>query len=69
MKRPILSPEAKEDLANIRAYLKREASQEVANGVIKKIRAAIAFLGRNPGAGHLREDLTDLPLKFWTVGA
>ncbi len=25
------------------------------------------FLGNTPGAGHLREDLTDEPVKFWSV--
>jgi toxin ParE1/3/4 len=25
------------------------------------------FLSRTPGAGHLREDLTDTTVKFWPV--
>jgi antitoxin ParD1/3/4/toxin ParE1/3/4 len=25
------------------------------------------FLGNEPGAGHVREDLTSRPLKFWPV--
>jgi antitoxin ParD1/3/4/toxin ParE1/3/4 len=25
------------------------------------------LLGREPGAGHVREDLTSTPVKFWPV--
>ena len=34
---------------------------------MKRIKDAIVFLGDTPGAGHLREDLTDDALKFWSV--
>ncbi len=39
----------------------------VAQSTLKKIKEAIEFLSRAPGAGHLREDLTDRPIKFWPV--
>ena len=67
MKRFLLSPQAKADLADIRAYLKREAGPDVAKSTLDKIKEALAPLGRSPGAGHLREDLTKEPLKFWPV--
>ena len=67
MKRYILAPEAKQDLADIKRYLTREAGARVAKSTLKKIKDAIVFLGNNPGAGHLREDLTDDALKFWSV--
>ena len=67
MKRFTLAPQAKEDIRAIRAYLKREAGLRVAQSTIKKIREEFAFLSRTPGAGHVREDLTDEPVKFWSV--
>ena len=67
MKRYLLTDEAKEDIADIRKYLKREAGLRVAQSTVKKIRDAIVFLSRTPGAGHLREDLTDEAIKFWPV--
>lgn len=67
MKSYILSPEAGEDIKGIRAYLKREAGLPVAQSTLKKIKAAFLFLSTTPGAGHVREDLTDEPVKFWSV--
>ena len=67
MKRYILAPQAKEDLKSIRAYLKREAGVDVATSTLLKIKQAFDFLSRTLGAGHLREDLTDEPVKFWSV--
>ena len=37
------------------------------NSSLKKIRDALEFLSRNPGVGHIREDLTNEPVKFWSV--
>lgn len=67
MKRYNLSDEAKQDLADIRAYLTEEAGVRVARQVMKQIKDALDFLSRTPGAGHSREDLTAAPLKFWSV--
>lgn len=67
MRRYTISPQAAEDITAIRAYLKREAGPRVAQSTINKIRDAFALIGSTPGAGHLREDLTDLPVKFWPV--
>ena len=67
MKRYIIAPEAGEDIKAIKAYLKREAGLSVANSTLKKIRDAFELLRRTPGLGHIREDLTDEPVKFWPV--
>ena len=63
----LLTDEAKADLADIRTYLKREAGLRVAQSTLKKIKDAFEFLSRTPGAGHIREDLTNMPVKFWAV--
>jgi len=67
MKKHLLTDEAKQDLADIKKYLTREAGARVAKSTIKRIKDAIVFLGDTPGAGHFREDLTDDALKFWSV--
>lgn len=67
MKRYILAPQAKDDLSEINRYLLREAGVRVAQSTIIKFKNTFIFLSRNPDAGHLREDLTDLPVKFWQV--
>ena len=67
MKRYNLSDDAKQDLADIKAYITEEGGAPAARHVIKQIRAALDFLSRSPGAGHLREDLTDAAVKFWPV--
>jgi len=65
--RYLLSPEARQDLADIRAYLREQAGARVARHVLGQIRDALEFLSRTPGAGHVREDLTEAPVKFWPV--
>ena len=67
MKRYIISPQAKNDIADIRAYLKREAGPDIAKSTVNKIKEAFALLSGAPGAGHSREDLTSEAVKFWTV--
>lgn len=67
MKRYDLSEEAKQDLEDIRAYLTEEAGARIARQVLQQIKNALDFLSRNPGAGHLREEITSAPLKFWSV--
>ena len=34
---------------------------------MKDIRGAMDLLSKEPGAGHVREDLTSLPAKFWPI--
>ena len=39
----------------------------MADRVESVIRERIVFLARTPGGGHLRKDLTDEPVKFFSV--
>ena len=67
MPRYILSPEAKDDLREIREYLVSRGGCRLARYVLQEIRAAFRLLASRPEAGHLRQDLTSLPVKFWLV--
>ncbi len=62
-----LSPEAESDLDDIKRYLLQQGGVRLARHVLHKIRDALRFLAATPGAGHSREDLTDEPMKFWSV--
>jgi plasmid stabilization system protein ParE len=62
-----LTLKAEDDLSEIKAYLVRQGGSRLARHVLGELRAAFRFLGGTPGAGHSREDLTDAPVKFWTV--
>jgi plasmid stabilization system protein ParE len=65
--RYLLTAEAEHDLDEIKQYLIRRGGKRLAWYVLREIRAALHFLSATPDAGHRREDLTDAPLKFWTV--
>jgi plasmid stabilization system protein ParE len=65
--RYFLSTEAQEDFRAIRAYYLQESDARVARYVIGEITKALRFLAATPGAGHVREDLTDEKVKFWPV--
>ena len=67
MRRYILSPEAQQDLRDIREYLLKEAGLPVSRHVMRRMNEALRFLSVMPGLGHLRQDLTDQPVKFWQV--
>lgn len=67
MKRCTLTDDAKQDLADIKAYLTKESGVNASRHVIKRIKEGMDFLGNTPGAGHLREDLTAADVKFWLV--
>lgn len=67
MARYLLTADAEQDLAEIKAYLVRQGGKPLAQHVLREIREALRFLGRTPEAGHRREDLTDAPVKFWMV--
>jgi len=66
MSRYILTEPAAGDLREIVAYLS-ERSPVAARRVRGELRAAMQRLARFPHIGHLREDLTDEPLRFWSV--
>jgi antitoxin ParD1/3/4/toxin ParE1/3/4 len=67
VKRYRLSPEAQGDIEDIRKYLVKEGGAALARYVLGEIRQALRFLAETPGAGHARDDLTDEPVKFWSV--
>jgi plasmid stabilization system protein ParE len=64
----ILGPDALQDLHDLRDYIAAE-NLDAADRVIDTLFAAFERLAEMPGLGHAREDLTDQPLRFWTVGA
>ena len=67
MKRFLLSELAERDLDQIKRYLVERAGTRIARRVMKDIRSAADLLGKEPGAGHSREDLTSRPVRFWPV--
>lgn len=66
-KRYVFSPEAEQDIDDIKDYVTKEAGARIARQVLKQIKDAVTFLSRTPGAGHSREDLTGSAVRFWTV--
>jgi len=69
LKRYRLSLEAQSDLIDIKAYLIEAGGARLARYVLGEIRQALQMLAQNPGAGHVRDDITDEPVKFWPVFA
>lgn len=67
MSRYLLTDEATQDLAEIRHYVRDESGPRAALHVTRKISEAFLFLSRVPGAGHVREDLTSEPFRFWPI--
>jgi len=65
--RYVLAPEAASDLVQIWRYIKKQSSVDMADRVEAVILDRIAFLAENPGAGHLRRNLTERPVKFFPV--
>jgi plasmid stabilization system protein ParE len=61
-----LSNQAMFDLDDIWSHL-AESSVNAANHVLDQIYEALLKLSRMPQMGHLREDLVDEPLRFWSV--
>jgi len=66
MSRYRLTPKAKEDLRSIWSFIALD-NVEAADRVEKAIYDACASLAKAPLGGHSREDLTKLPVRFWTV--
>jgi len=67
VRRYSLSPEAQQDLHDIKKYLLKKAGLSVARYVLSELRRAMEFLAVTPGAGHSREDLANEYVKFWPV--
>jgi plasmid stabilization system protein ParE len=64
----VFTEEAETQLLEILDYLADEG-QSAAVRVRDAIYDAVGKLAERPGIGHTREDLTDRPLRFWTVYA
>ncbi len=62
----IVSRDAKEDIAAIWEYIAFD-NPVAADTVLQELYEAMQILGDHPGVGHKREDLTHLPIKFWSV--
>ncbi|MGH9445783.1 MAG: type II toxin-antitoxin system RelE/ParE family toxin [Terriglobia bacterium] len=60
------TPQAENDLFEIWSYIARD-SVDAADRVEATVYEACAFLADGPLRGHSRQDLTNLPLRFWTV--
>lgn len=60
-----LSAEAENDIDEIITYIARE-NPSAAHTFIDSLYEAMEKLSDNPDMGHLREDLTDKHVKFWT---
>ena len=67
MKRFVLTRPAELDLYQIKSYLIEKAGSKATRSVFEDIRSGLILVGSEPGVGHVREDLTDQPLKFWHV--
>jgi len=68
MSRYQLTPQAVDDLFEIWSYIARD-SPGAANRLETAVYNACAFLAEGPLRGKTREDITQLPLRFWTVQA
>lgn len=60
------TPEAEDDLFEIWCYIARD-SVAAANHVESAVYDACVFLAQQPWSGRPRNDLTALPVRFWTV--
>jgi antitoxin ParD1/3/4/toxin ParE1/3/4 len=67
MKRFVLTRSAERDLDQIKSFLVEKAGATITRKVLKDIRAAMDLLGAEPGTGHVRDDLTTRPVKFWPI--
>jgi plasmid stabilization system protein ParE len=64
----VLSVDAGFDLDRIWEYIAAD-NIEGADRWIEKLFDAFEALGRTPGMGHHRDDITSYPVLFWPVGA
>jgi plasmid stabilization system protein ParE len=66
VKRFVLSPAATADIEQIEAFLDEHAPHAT-DAVLDSLRDAMRRVAARPGIGHLREDLTEEPLRFLPV--
>ena len=65
--RYVLAPEAALDLVEVWHYIREQTNTAIADHVESVIRDRIGFLAQAPGAGHMRQDLTNEDVKFFPV--
>ena len=61
-----LTPQAEDDLFEVWSFI-AEDNRDAADVVEAYLFAAFAFLSSTPYAGHMRPDVTHLPVRFWTL--
>ena len=61
-----LTERAEADVEAIADFIAAD-SIDAAGKVVLALEDAFVLLASRPGIGHAREDLTDRPLKFWSV--
>ena len=66
MRLVLVTRAAREDLLNIWEFFARD-SVDAADRVVAALQQALDRLGRNPGIGHIREDLAGRSLRFYQV--
>lgn len=65
MGRYVISEAAKDDIRQMIAYIRKDSPTN-AKRVRAELTAELRRLADFPLMGHLREDLTDVGLRFWT---
>ncbi len=68
MRAYVLSVAAEQDLELIWDYIAQD-SIDAADRWIDKLFGVFESLAQAPGMGHKREDVTEIPVLFWPVGA
>jgi plasmid stabilization system protein ParE len=66
MKPFILTPRAEQDLSDIWDYIANDSIQ-AADRVLEAMEKAMYRLAKNPGIGHLRQELADRRHRFFPV--
>jgi len=66
MKKYLLSIAAEQDLDDIVTYIAQD-NPSAAMQMLEELFCAMDMLAEHPNAGHVRSDLTDKPVRFWTV--
>ena len=61
-----LTPSAEEHVGDITEFIAYD-NEDAAVRVRHALYSAFDLLASRPGIGHTREDLTNRPLKFWSV--
>ena len=64
----VVAPAAQDDLLVIWHYYAEEVSDpDLADRMLREIVAGFHAIAKTPGIGHLRNDLSPEPLRFWAV--